>query len=165
MDLFSAAAERKAPLADRMRPTSLDDFLGQSHIVGRGSLLRRAIEADKLGSCIFWGPPGTGKSTLAGIVAHTTGSDFYKLNAVTSGVKDVREVIDSAENSLKLYGRESFLLLDECHRWSKSQSDSILPAIEKGIVKLIGSTTENPMAAMTRRHRVPVPSVRVLPAQ
>lgn len=149
MDLFTAAAERKAPLADRMRPTSLDTFLGQEHIVGPGSLLRRAIEADKLGSCIFWGPPGTGKSTLAEIIANTTGSNFFKLNAVTSGVKDVREVLSQAENSLKLYGRESFLLLDECHRWSKSQSDSVLPAIEKGIIKFIGSTTENPMAAMT----------------
>ncbi|MBC5648952.1 replication-associated recombination protein A [Christensenella sp. NSJ-35] len=132
-----------------MRPRSLDEFLGQEHIVGKHTLLRRAIEADKLGSCIFWGPPGCGKSTLAAIVAHTTGSDFYKLNAVTSGVKDVREVIDKAESNLKLYGRESFLLLDECHRWSKSQSDSVLPAMESGVIKLIGSTTENPMAAMT----------------
>lgn len=149
LDLFSAAAAKRAPLADRLRPQQLNEFLGQEHIVGEGSLLRRAILADKLGSCIFWGPPGVGKSTLAEIIAHTTGSDFYKLNAVTSGVKDVREVIVSAENALKLYGRESFLLLDECHRWSKSQSDSILPAMEKGIIKLIGSTTENPIAAMT----------------
>ncbi|MBD5558828.1 MAG: replication-associated recombination protein A [Clostridia bacterium] len=132
-----------------MRPHSLDTFLGQEHIVGEGSLLRRAILTDKLGSCIFWGPPGVGKSTLAEIIASTTGSDFYKLNAVTSGVKDVRSVIESAEDALKMYGRESFLLLDECHRWSKSQSDSILPAMEKGIIKLIGSTTENPVAAMT----------------
>ncbi len=117
--------------------------------MGKGTLLRRAIEADKLGSCIFWGPPGCGKSTLAEIIAGTTGSDFYKLNAVTSGVKDVREVIDKAESALKMYQRESFLLLDECHRWSKSQSDSVLPAMEKGIIKLIGSTTENPMASMT----------------
>ena len=149
MDLFSGNLEKSAPLADRMRPRTLDEFLGQGHIVGKNTLLRRAIEADKLGSCIFWGPPGCGKSTLAAIVAHTTGSDFYKLNAVTSGVKDVREVIDKAEGSLKLYGRESFLLLDECHRWSKSQSDSVLPAMESGVIKLIGSTTENPMAAMT----------------
>ncbi|WP_330598768.1 replication-associated recombination protein A [Christensenella tenuis] len=149
MDLFSGNLEKSAPLADRMRPRSLDEFLGQEHIVGKHTLLRRAIEADKLGSCIFWGPPGCGKSTLAAIVAHTTGSDFYKLNAVTSGVKDVREVIDKAESNLKLYGRESFLLLDECHRWSKSQSDSVLPAMESGVIKLIGSTTENPMAAMT----------------
>ncbi len=148
-DLFSANLEKNAPLADRMRPRTLDEFLGQEHIVGKNTLLRRAIEADKLGSCIFWGPPGCGKSTLAAIIAHTTGSDFYKLNAVTSGVKDVREVIDEAESNLKMYGRESFLLLDECHRWSKSQSDSVLPAMESGVIKLIGSTTENPMAAMT----------------
>jgi len=148
-DLFSQNLKKKAPLADRMRPHTLDDFLGQRHIVGKGTLLRRAIEADKLGSCIFWGPPGCGKTTLATIIAETTGSDFYKLNAVTSGVKDVREIIDKAEASLKMYGRESFLLLDECHRWSKAQSDSILPAMESGIIKLIGSTTENPMAAMT----------------
>jgi putative ATPase len=148
-DLFSQNMKKSAPLADRMRPKTLDGFLGQEHIAGKGTLLRRAIEADKLGSCIFWGPPGCGKSTLAEIIANTTGSDFYKLNAVTSGVKDVREVIDSAENALKMYGRESFLLLDECHRWSKAQSDSVLPAIEKGVVKLIGSTTENPGASMT----------------
>lgn len=149
IDFFSSGIEKRAPLADRMRPKSLDTFLGQQHIVGEGSLLRRAILADKLGSCIFWGPPGVGKSTLAEIIAHTTGSDFYKLNAVTSGVKDVREVIDRARENLRLHGRESFLLLDECHRWSKSQSDSVLPAMEKGIIKLIGSTTENPAAAMT----------------
>ncbi len=148
-DLFSGNLKKNAPLADRMRPKTLDEFLGQEHIVGKNTLLRRAIEADKLGSCIFWGPPGCGKSTLAAIIAQTTGSDFYKLNAVTSGVKDVREVIDEAESNLKMYGRESFLLLDECHRWSKSQSDSVLPAMESGIIKLIGSTTENPMAAMT----------------
>lgn len=132
-----------------MRPKTLNDFLGQKHIVGEGTLLRRAITADKLGSCIFWGPPGCGKSTLAEIIANTTGSDFYKLNAVTSGVKDVREIIDKARDNLEMYGRESFLLLDECHRWSKSQSDSVLPAMEKGIIKLIGSTTENPTASMT----------------
>ena len=148
-DLFTSAAAKKAPLADRMRPDSLDTFLGQEHIVGNGTLLRRAITADKLGSCIFWGPPGCGKSTLAEIIAHTTGSDFYKLNAVTSGVKELREVVSKAENALGMYGRESFLLLDECHRWSRTQSDSVLPAIEKGTIKLIGSTTENPAAAMT----------------
>ena len=148
-DLFSGNLKKNAPLADRMRPKTLDEFLGQEHIVGKNTLLRRAIEADKLGSCIFWGPPGCVKSTLAAIIAQTTGSDFYKLNAVTSGVKDVREVIDEAESNLKMYGRESFLLLDECHRWSKSQSDSVLPAMESGVIKLIGSTTENPMAAMT----------------
>lgn len=138
-----------APLADRMRPTSLDDFIGQEHIVGKGSLLRRAIMADSLQSSIFWGPPGCGKTTLASVIAHTTNSRFVKLNAVTSGVKEVREVIAEAEENLKLYGKETFLLLDECHRWSKAQSDSILPALESGTVKFIGSTTENPMIAMT----------------
>ena len=149
MDLFSANAEGRSPLADRMRPRDLDEFLGQEQLVGPGRLLRRAIQADKLGSSIFYGPPGVGKSTLAQIIANTTGSDFYKLNAVTSGVSDVREIIKKAEDALSMYGRESFLLLDECHRWSKAQSDSILPAMEKGTIKLIGSTTENPMAAMT----------------
>ena len=149
MNLFWASAGQKSPLADRMRPRTLDEFLGQEQLVGPGKLLRRAIQADKLGSCIFYGPPGVGKSTLAQIIANTTGSDFYKLNAVTSGVSDVREIIKKAEDSLSMYARESFLLLDECHRWSKSQSDSILPAMESGTIKLIGSTTENPMVAMT----------------
>ena len=149
MDLFSAGMNKHAPLADRMRPRTLDEFVGQQHIVGKGKLLRRAIETDSLQSSIFFGPPGCGKTTLASIVANTTGSDFVKLNAVTSGVKDVREVIAAAEDNLKLYGRETYLLLDECHRWSKAQSDSILPALERGIIKFIGSTTENPMIAMT----------------
>jgi len=148
-DLFSENLKKRAPLADRMRPSSLDDFLGQKHIVGRGKLLRRAIEADMLTSSIFFGPPGCGKTTLAHIIAETTDSAFEKLNAVTSGVADVRKVIKNAENRLKMYGKSTYLLLDECHRWSKSQSDSILPAIEKGIIRFIGSTTENPMIAMT----------------
>ena len=148
-DLFTGQMERRAPLADRMRPRNLDEFLGQTHIVGPGRLLRRAIMADRLTSSIFYGPPGCGKTTLASIIASSTASAFAKLNAVTSGVADVREVLKAAENRLKLYGQSTYLLLDECHRWSKSQSDSILPAIEKGIIKFIGSTTENPMIAMT----------------
>ncbi|MGN0809452.1 MAG: replication-associated recombination protein A [Christensenellales bacterium] len=148
-DLFSRSNMNNAPLADRMRPTSLDDFIGQAHIVGRGCLLRRAIETDTLQSTIFWGPPGCGKTTLASIIAHTTNSEFVKLNAVTSGVKEVREVIAEAERRRSIYGRETFLLLDECHRWSKTQSDSILPALESGTIKFIGSTTENPMISMT----------------
>ncbi|MBQ3864333.1 MAG: replication-associated recombination protein A [Clostridia bacterium] len=146
MTLFTQ--DRLAPLADRMRPKTLDDFLGQSHIVGPGKLLRRAIEADRLTSCIFFGPPGCGKTTLASIVAQTTQSEFVKLNAVTSGVAEVREVIRNAEQA-RLYGKSTYLLLDECHRWSKAQSDSILPAIEKGTIHFIGSTTENPVIAMT----------------
>lgn len=148
-DLFSMGASNLAPLADRMRPRSLSEFIGQEQIVGKGKLLRRAIEADRLTSSIFWGPPGTGKTTLASIVAETTRSAFVKLNAVTSGVADVREVLKEAENRLKLYGQPTYLLLDECHRWSKAQSDSILPAIERGVIRFIGSTTENPMIAMT----------------
>lgn len=148
-DLFSMGASNLAPLADRMRPRTLSEFVGQEQIVGKGKLLRRAIEADRLTSSIFWGPPGTGKTTLASIIAETTRSAFVKLNAVTSGVADVREVLKEAENRLKLYGQPTYLLLDECHRWSKAQSDSILPAIERGVIRFIGSTTENPMIAMT----------------
>ena len=148
-DLFSNNVSKSAPLADRMRPQTLDEFIGQRHIVGEGCLLRRAIKIDALQSSIFWGPPGCGKTTLASIIANTTRSNFVKLNAVTSGVKEVREVIAEAENNLRLYGKETFLLLDECHRWSKAQSDSVLPALESGTIKFIGSTTENPMISMT----------------
>jgi putative ATPase len=148
-DLFEMNMNKKAPLADRMRPRTLDMFFGQAHIVGKGKLLRRAIETDSLTSSIFFGPPGSGKTTLASVIAESTGAAFEKLNAVTSGVKDVRVIIDAAENRLKMYGTPTYLLLDECHRWSKAQSDSILPALEKGIIRFIGSTTENPMVSMT----------------
>ncbi len=149
MNLFEKNAARRAPLADRMRPRNLDEFIGQEHIVGRGRLLRRAIETDSLTSSIFFGPPGCGKTTLAYVIAHQTGARFEKLNAVSSGVKEVRAVIDEAEKNLAMYGVSTYLLLDECHRWSKTQSDSILPALEKGILRFIGSTTENPMVSMT----------------
>lgn len=149
MDIFSGNAAKSAPLADRMRPRTLDEFVGQEHIAGKGKLLRRAIEADKLSSSIFFGPPGCGKSTLAEIIAGTTSSHFEKVNAVATGVKEVREIISKARAELEMYGKSTYLLLDECHRWSKAQSDSILPAIEKGWVKFIGSTTENPLVAMT----------------
>ena len=132
-----------------MRPRTLDEFVGQEHIVGRGRLLRRAIETDTLQSSIFWGPPGCGKTTLASIIANTTGSAFVKLNAVTSGVKELRDVLAEAESCLRMYGKSTYLLLDECHRWSKTQSDALLPALENGTVRFIGSTTENPMIAMT----------------
>ena len=149
MTLFSQNERAGAPLADRMRPRTLDEFIGQTQIVGPGRLLRRAIEADRLTSSIFWGPPGCGKTTLASIIAETTRAAFVKLNAVTSGVADVREVLKAAEDRLRLYGQSTYLLLDECHRWSKAQSDSILPAIERGVIRFIGSTTENPTIAMT----------------
>jgi putative ATPase len=137
------------PLADRMRPRDLDAFIGQEKIVGEGRLLRRAIQADQLTSSIFWGPPGTGKTTLAFIIAHATRSAFARMNAVTSGVADVREVLKEADTRQRLLNQATYLLLDECHRWSKAQSDSILQAIEQGIIRFVGSTTENPMIAMT----------------
>ncbi len=149
-NLFEMATKSRAPLAERMRPTTLDDFYGQQHIVGKGSLLRRAIQTDTLGSCIFYGPPGCGKTTLAHIIASTTRSNFVKLNAVSSGVAEAKKVIEDARHNLELYGVKTYLLLDECHRWNKAQSDSMLAAIEKGEIVLIGSTTENPYFAMTR---------------
>ena len=151
MDLFdfNNNEETAKPLAERMRANSLDEFIGQKHIVSEGSLLRRAIATDRLGSCIFWGPPGCGKTTLANIIALRTNGEFVKLNAVNSGVADVKKAVDQARDNLKMYGKRTYLLLDECHRFSKTQSDSLLPAIEQGTIIFIGSTTENPYAAMT----------------
>ncbi|MCK9575044.1 MAG: replication-associated recombination protein A [Clostridia bacterium] len=148
-DLFSEETKKRAPLAERMRPQSLADFVGQEHIVSNNSLLARAIKIDDVGSCIFYGPPGTGKTTLAGIIANSTKGYFVKLNAVTSGVADAKQVILDAESRLKLYGQRTYLLLDECHRWNKAQSDCVLEAIEKGTIIFIGSTTENPYVSMT----------------
>ena len=148
--LFDFNVNASKPLAEKMRPTSLDDFVGQQHIVGKGSLLRRAILADKLGSCIFYGPPGCGKTTLAHIIASTTHSDFVQMNAVSSGVADAKKVIEDAKTRLELYGTRTYLMLDECHRWNKAQSDCMLAAIEQGYIVFIGSTTENPYVNMTR---------------
>ena len=151
MDLFdfNRAEESAKPLAERMRANSLDEFIGQKHIVAEGSLLRRAIATDRLGSCIFWGPPGCGKTTLANIIALGTNGEFVKLNAVNAGVADVKKAVETARENLKLYGKRTYLLLDECHRFNKTQSDSLLPAIEQGTIIFIGSTTENPFASMT----------------
>lgn len=148
--IFQNDKESNVPLAERMRPMVLSQFIGQSHIIYDGSLLCRAIKADKLGSCIFWGAPGTGKTSLANVIANTTGSHFERLNAVSSGVADAKKVIDDATKRFNAYGQKTYLLLDECHRWSKAQSDCVLPAIEKGYITFIGSTTENPYVAMTR---------------
>lgn len=153
MDLFEYANQQNdglKPLAERMRPQTLNEFIGQEHIVGEGSLLRRAIAADRLGSCIFYGPPGTGKTTLANIIAKNTNSHFEILNAVSSGVADAKRVIEEAKNRLMMYGKKTYLLLDECHRWNKAQSDSVLSAIEQGYIVFIGSTTENPYISMTK---------------
>ena len=147
-DLFSSAAaeqlKSQAPLAARMRPRSLDEIVGQSHLGAKGSPLRALIEQDRLSSVIFWGPPGTGKTTLAEVVALTTQRYFERLSAVSAGVKDVREVIDRASDRLGQFGRGTIVFIDEIHRFSTSQQDALLPSVETGIITLIGATTENP---------------------
>ncbi len=132
------------PLAYRMRPLSLDDVIGQEDIIGEGKLLHRAIKVDRIQSLIFYGPPGTGKTSLAQVIARQTESNFIKLNAVTSGVKDIRQVIETAENNLNLHNNKTILFIDEIHRFNKSQQDALLPAVEEGVVVMIGATTENP---------------------
>ncbi|CAN5750711.1 replication-associated recombination protein A [soil metagenome] len=147
-DLFAAAAEdrlaRQAPLADRLRPTSLDDIVGQSALLGPGQPLRVLIEADRLSSVILWGPPGTGKTTLARLIAHTTAKEFVQLSAVTATVKDVRETAAGARNRIGERQQGTILFLDEVHRFNKAQQDALLPSVETGLLVLIGATTENP---------------------
>ena len=138
------------PLAERMRPRSLDDYVGQKHLVGEGAILRKMIDAGRISSFILWGPPGVGKTTLAQIIAHTLKVPFYTLSAVTSGVKDVREEIERAKNNRFFDSASPILFIDEIHRFSKSQQDSLLGAVEKGIVTLIGATTENPSFEVIR---------------
>ncbi len=147
-DLFSAAAEEqlrsRAPLAARMRPRSLDDVVGQQHLLAPGAALRVLIESDRLGSTILWGPPGVGKTTLAELVAVSTKRHFERLSAVTAGVKDVRAAVEAAHDRLGAHGRGTIIFVDEIHRFSTAQQDALLPAVEKGVVALIGATTENP---------------------
>ncbi len=138
------------PLAERMRPNTLDEYIGQRHLVGKGAVLRNMIEARRITSFILWGPPGVGKTTLAQIVANTLQLPFYTLSAVTSGVKDVREVIDKARGGRFFNEGNPILFIDEIHRFSKSQQDSLLGAVEKGVVTLIGATTENPSFEVIR---------------
>lgn len=133
----------KSPLADRMRPKNLKDFLGQKEIVGEGKMLRTAIEHDSLPSMLFWGPPGSGKTTLAHIIAEQTKAEFVQFSAVTSGVRDLREIIKRAEMNKRL-GKNTILFIDEIHRWNKAQQDTLLPHVERGTIILIGATTENP---------------------
>ncbi|MDD6542082.1 MAG: replication-associated recombination protein A [Prevotella sp.] len=138
------------PLAERMRPRTLDDYIGQEHLVGKGAVLRKMIDSGRLSSLILWGPPGVGKTTLAQIIANTLKTPFYTLSAVTSGVKDVREVIHRAESERFFNSASPILFIDEIHRFSKSQQDSLLGAVEKGTVTLIGATTENPSFEVIR---------------
>jgi putative ATPase len=162
MDLFSHAQQaeiaRQAPLAARMRPRTLAEFIGQEHILGPGKLLRRAVEADQLASIVLWGPPGTGKTTLASIIALTTHAEFTSLSAVMAGVKDLREAVERAKQTRSLYSRRTVLFVDEIHRFNKSQQDALLPYVEDGTLILIGATTENPyfevIGALVSRSRV-----------
>jgi len=148
MDLFDyqrkKVLQKEAPLAYRMRPKTLEDFEGQEHIVGKGTLLYRAIKADKLSSIVLYGPPGTGKTTLAKIIANTTNGNFHQLNATTSGIKDIKSVVEDAKSALALHGARTILFIDEIHRFNKSQQDTLLPYVEDGTLVLIGATTENP---------------------
>lgn len=159
-DLFDATSPKwkNAPLADRMRPRTLDEYVGQDHILGPGTLLRRAIEADRIKSVLFYGPPGTGKTTLARIIANTTRARFLSLNAVLAGVKDIRAAISSAEDALRYHHQRTILFVDEVHRFNKAQQDALLPHVENGTVTLIGATTENPyfevIKALVSRSRV-----------
>ena len=157
-DLFDSIGKTHEPLASRMRPRTLDEYIGQDHIVGKGRLLRRAIAADQLTSVIFYGPPGSGKTTLARVIANHTKSNFITLNAVLTGVADIRKAIADAEDQRKLYTRKTILFVDEVHRWNKRQQDALLPWVENGTIILIGATTENPFfevnKALVSRSRV-----------
>ena len=148
MDLFeynrSLQGGKDAPLAARMRPATLEEFVGQEHIVGKGKLLYRAIKSDRLSSVVFYGPPGTGKTTLAKIIANTTKSKFRQINATTAGIKDIKETVEDAKADLGMYGTKTILFIDEIHRFNKSQQDALLPHVEDGTLVLIGATTENP---------------------
>lgn len=141
---------KRVPLAERMRATNFEEFVGQEHIVGKNKLLYRAISTGSVGSCIFYGPPGTGKTTLANIIAQMLNANIEKLNAVSSGVADAKAIIERARTQKQMFGQDTYLLLDECHRWNKAQSDCVLQAIEEGSIYFIGSTTENPYTSMTR---------------
>src|SRR6056297_1632972 len=146
MKLFdnNNSKSKDRPLAYRMRPESIDELYGQEEIIGEGKLLRRAIKADRLQSLIFYGPPGSGKTSLARVIAKRTKADFMKLNAVTSGVKDIRSVIEKARKNKSMYDRKTILFIDEIHGFNKSQQDALLPAVENGTIIMIGATTENP---------------------
>ena len=148
MDLFDymreQTSEKESPLASRLRPTTLEEVVGQEHIIGKDKLLYRAIKADKLSSIIFYGPPGTGKTTLAKVIANTTSADFQQINATIAGKKDMEQIVAQAKNNLGMYHKKTILFVDEIHRFNKGQQDYLLPFVEDGTLILIGATTENP---------------------
>lgn len=149
METYEDININSTPLAEKMRARNIDEFIGQKHIVGVDSLIRRALKVNRLGSCIFYGPPGVGKTTLAYIIANSLNLEFVKLNAVSSGVAEAKRVIENAKLHFELTGKSTVLILDECHRWSKAQSDCVLEAVERGYITFIGTTTENPHVSMT----------------
>lgn len=169
MDLFELSMQKnlesKAPLADRMRPRNLEEFFGQSHIIGEGKYLSRLIKSDRLTSVLFYGPPGVGKTTLAEIIARSTNKNFVKLSAVTSNLKELREVLAKAENSMKFDNISTIVFIDEIHRFNKTQQDALLPFVERGIISLIGATTENPYFEVNRALLSRMQIINLLPLE
>ena len=164
MDLFeyakSKTLDQESPLASRLRPTTLDEVVGQQHIIGKNTLLYRAIKADKLTSVIFYGPPGTGKTTLAKVIANTTSAEFTQINATVAGKKDMEAVVKEAQQNLGMYGKKTILFIDEIHRFNKGQQDYLLPFVEDGTIILIGATTENPYFEVKRCFNLPFHHLR-----
>lgn len=169
MDLFELSMQknlrREAPLANRMRPRNLDEFVGQDHVIGQGKYLSRLIKSDRLSSILFYGPPGVGKTTLAEIIAKTTNKNFIKLSAVTSNLKELREVLKKAEDSMKFHNISTIVFIDEIHRFNKTQQDALLPFVERGVITLIGATTENPYFEVNRALLSRMQIINLLPLE
>ena len=156
----ASSADRTRPLADRMRPRTLEEYAGQEHLIGPGKPLRTQIERDDTGSLIFWGPPGTGKTTLAKIIANMTKAEFIEFSAVLAGIKEIKQVMADAERA-RQYGTRTIVFIDEIHRFNKAQQDAFLPHVEKGNIRLIGATTENPSFEINCRVALALPRLRI----